>query len=1298
MSSEFIIPTQSGIPRLPLFTTATVWLWVSVHHSVSWLFDVLRDAGCDVRMITDFHDIDSDNHSGLLFIETDCDNSIDQEFALLQCARHVVATMPIVMLGNDSDLTTRTAAIQAGAQQYLSRPVSASHVLDVLAQQLQALHNIGHVLILGQSQQSSVCKDILTQTSLCVYYESTLQHALSLLETHPIQVLIIDHTLFDETTQAIKFATALQGDERYSHCCFIFLYDKTTFKEKTCASTYWHRGYCIVEPIEKNQLFNLVYACLRESQRYEQTHIALKLALHENYQQARALNAHAIISITDPHGLIVYVNDQFCTVTGYHRDELLGQKHNIISSGQHDRAFYQTLWNTIRQGRIWRGEICNCTKQGLLFWVLSTIVPFINKHSQPYAYLAMRTDITPIRHHTEQLRWQARALEAVHVGVTIADARQANTPVIYANAAFQTMTGYHLDEVVGQNCDLLLQGEETDKQYLQDIAQAFNSGQSTQVIVKHYHKTGYPFWNRIHFTPVRDEVGQIIHHVAIQEDVTEMVVAQNALRAEYNFIQNALDAIPALFYIINQDYRFIVFNAKLRELSGYTNETIATMSILDFCIPEQRDEANALLTTAFANENPVACELMFRGADKPLLPIAWRIVRQQFDGLTVLIGAGQDMTDYRQVLESLRRSEERLQRSQTFANIGLWDWNIQTNDVYWSEQIPALFGFEPAAQDGFQGLFHAVNPKDRLRLKRRIEQCLQNKSSCDEEFQVSTVQQSRWLQLRSTIIDDNPNESQRMLGVVLDITHLKQAELIQKRARDDVQAIIDSLCALICVVDQHGIVKSVNRSWLHHAQAFISFNQPMQVGINYLAICDQLGAEGRLDMQRLATGIRDVLMTSQRGFETEICNRQDEHESYYLIRITPLQGASGDDPRVVISHQNITENRRIEADLRQAKETAERANQAKSDFLSSMSHELRTPMNAILGFAQLLEQDPVLDQDQRENVHEILQAGEHLLELINDILDLAKIESGKVELTIEPLLLQTIVNECQTLLEPLAAAKNIRLIVHDFKEIGILADRVRIKQVLINLLSNAIKYNTIDGHVEFSYTQNTSKTDWIRITVTDNGPGLAPEQIEHLFEPFTRFVKDDTKIEGTGIGLAVSRRLIEAMGGQIGVSSELGLGCQFWIDLPITRLQTSSHKKHFIADNALITVPDHAHYTILQIDDNAANLKLLERVCAKYDDLHILSAADAVIGLQLAHQHPDLIILDINMPNMNGYAVLETLRANPTTATIPVLALTANATKQDIKRGLQAGFNAYLTKPIDVALLIKTIRELLPTN
>ncbi len=396
-------------------------------------------------------------------------------------------------------------------------------------------------------------------------------------------------------------------------------------------------------------------------------------------------------------------------------------------------------------------------------------------------------------------------------------------------------------------------------------------------------------------------------------------------------------------------------------------------------------------------------------------------------------------------------------------------------------------------------------------------------------------------------------------------------------------------------------------------------------------------------------------------------------------------------------HERTMQLEMTNGELAMAMEEARSANYAKSAFLSSMSHELRTPLNAILGFAQILSSDrlPSTLEQKKEFAGHILKSGRHLLTLINEILDLAKVESGTVSLSLEPVGLDAILQECRDMIAPLASQRGIGMAFPDACPLNVLADRTRLKQILLNLLSNALKYNREQGQVAIECAPHAGGR--VRISVRDTGVGLDAEQLALLFQPFNRLGQEGGTEEGSGIGLVVTKRLVELMDGNIGVSSAPGEGSIFWIELRVVdAVPIPSAPSLPRPDLAGALLDNSAPVTLLYVEDNPANLTLVEEIVRYCPQLQLLTATDGRLGVEMARTHlPQLILMDINLPHVNGTDALKLLRADPRTAHIPVIALTANAMPGDVERSMALGFYRYLTKPINLDEFTEAINSTL---
>jgi len=476
------------------------------------------------------------------------------------------------------------------------------------------------------------------------------------------------------------------------------------------------------------------------------------------------------------------------------------------------------------------------------------------------------------------------------------------------------------------------------------------------------------------------------------------------------------------------------------------------------------------------------------------------------------------------------------------------------------------------------------------------------------------------------------------------------------------------------------VVDRINPSDIH---------DPDEVAARAAALSVELGVP-------IAPGFEALCYKASRGIEdiyelTYIC--KDGSRFPALVSVTALR----DDADKVIGYlligTNNSERKRVESELNRAIAAAEKANRAKSDFLSGMSHELRTPLNAILGFAQLMETaSPPPTIGQKRNLEQILKAGWYLLELINEILDLSLIESGNVTLSREPVSLVEVMLECRAMIEPQALKRGIGMKFPRFETpLYVSADRTRVKQVLINVLFNAIKYNKPGGSVDVECTQDVP--GMIRISVRDTGAGMSPAQLAQLFQPFNRLGRENSSEEGTGIGLVVTKRLVELMGGTLGVDSSVGVGTVFWIELALSAVPQFSEQEASLEALAHPAIPPGTPLrTVLYVEDNPANLELVEQLVARRSDLRLLSAADGNLGIEFARAYlPEVILMDINLLGLSGIEAMQILRLDPATAHIPIIALSANAVPRDVDKALEAGFFNYLTKPIVVSQFMEAL-------
>jgi PAS domain S-box-containing protein len=1063
-----------------------------------------------------------------------------------------VGCPPVVFVSLRDDLEARLAALRAGACRYLIKPVNPGRLIDVLDALTgrQPLQPYRVLMVEADPLLLETHAAVLRAVGMEVLTLSQPLRILDVLNGFNPDVVVLDVHMPEATGP--ELAAVLRERDAYLRLPVLFLSAEADINEQLLALNL-SGDDVLQKPVQSDHLVSAVNARARRARQNATIRQQLETTLYEREREHLALNHHAIVSIADAAGNLTYVNDKFCEISGYARGELIGQSHILLDSDEQPAEFYQDVWHTLASGRVWKGEVCNRRKDGSRYWAETTIMPFLNSDGIPYQYVSIRTDISALKENELSLRLQSRAMESSVNGILIADARAADMPLIYVNPAFERISGYSAEEVLGRNCRFL-HTDDRAQPGLEEIRAALHERRAGSALLRNYRKSGELFWNHLTVAPVRNAAGDVTHFIGVSNDVTERKRAEQAAEAH----------------------------------------------------------------------------------------------------------------------------KERLRRGQLFANIGTWDWNVQTGELYWTERIAPLFGYPVGElETAYDNFLNAIHPDDRQAVIDAVTACIERDVPYEIEHRVvwpdGTV---RWLLERGAVARDADGKPLQMLGVVQDIDDRKRAELaLAERERE-----LREAQTLAHIGNWTADLVSGRLSWsdeiyriFGHAPGSL---EPSVEAFHAAVHPDDLAQVHESEKRAEQTGRHDVVHRIVRPDGTV----RHVHELAQMET-----DAAGNQVRMTGTVQDVTERVEVEQALMALSEEAERANRAKSDFLSSMSHELRTPMNAVLGFGQLMEYDDTLPEAHQDSVQEILRAGRHLLELINEVLDLAKVESGHIDLSLEPVEVCPIVEECLSLVASLADKREIQLSHKGLRGAAVRADRTRLKQVLLNLLSNAIKYNRDAGSVRIEV--KLEGADRLRIRVTDTGPGIPPARRAELFQPFNRLAAGNSEIEGTGIGLTITRRIVELMGGIVDVKSEVGVGSTFWIELPLESAPADGHAHAGAAGDGGTSDPHigAAQHTVLYIEDNPANIKLVAQILGRRPHIQLFTAHTPELGIELAlARRPDLILLDINLPGMDGYQVLEVFKADARLQAIPVVAITANAMTRDIERGKAAGFADYLTKPLDV--------------
>jgi PAS domain S-box-containing protein len=818
--------------------------------------------------------------------------------------------------------------------------------------------------------------------------------------------------------------------------------------------------------------------------------------------------------------------------------------------------------------------------------------------------------------------------------------------------------------------------------------------------------------------PIRDHENKVIGAVLVFRDVTNEYSTQQALNDSSALVQTVLNTVSDGIVTLRARGGIIEkVNPAAEQMFGYTAFELFEQNF-SLLIPElDQDQRSGSLDYYKASEQAQASglgrEVSGRRKNGSMFPMEITVSEMQLGGERYFTGILRDISIRKNVEAALLKAsalQNAIFNSANFSSIAtdangvIQIFNVGAERMLGYSANEVMNKITPADVSDPQEviaraetLSHALN----THIKPGFEALVYKASRGIEDiYELTYIRKdgSRFPALVSvTALRD---EHENIIGYLLigtDNTARKKIEAEQlkldQRLHDQqfyTRSLIESNIDALTTTNPSGIITDVNKQM----ETLTGCTRDELIGApfkNFFIDAEQaeLGIQRVLNENKITN--YELTARSRDGIETVV----SFNATTFYDRDRTLQG-------VFAAARDITERKLLDASLVQtnialeaAKSTAEKANLAKSEFLSNMSHELRTPLNAILGFAQLIDSGaPSPTPPQKRSIGQIMQAGWYLLDLINEILDLALIESGKLSLSLEPIALTKVVQECQSIIETQAQKRGISVSFPLFAtSYFVRADHTRLKQVLINLLSNAMKYNKQNGSVEVSYVLSTPER--IRICIKDSGAGLSQEQLQQLFQPFNRLGQESTAEEGTGIGLVMSKRLVELMGGVIGVESTPGEGSVFWIELNLTnepQLEIYSEQRKS-ADQQILDSQT-ASYTLLYVEDNPANLMLVEDLISRRPNITLFTALDGRQGIEVALiQLPDVILMDINLPGINGTTAMKMLADNAATAHIPVIALSANAMPRDIEKGLEAGFFRYLTKPIRANEFMDTLDE-----
>ena len=1024
----------------------------------------------------------------------------------------------------------------------------------------------------------------------------------------------------------------------------------------------------------------------------EESQRELQSALIDLANQKFAVDQHAIVSMTDVHGSITYANDKFCEISGYPRDELIGKNHRIVKSAVHPPQVFEAMWTAISSGQVWHGEVCNRAKDGHLYWVSATIVPFCDEAGLPLKYIAIRTDITVRKQMEAQIAESEKRYRTVVESLNeVVFRTNAEGHWTFLNPAWKEITGYEIETSLGKPS--LRSVHRDDRAHGFDFFTALARGES-EICREEFRlvtNQGESRWVEVFAKAEFDEDGRCIGTAGTLNDVTERRRALEQVQEQLHFVEELIEVVPLPIYRKDISGRYLQFNKAFEDFFGIRRDEWLGKTLHDLLPAADaviHSSQDAMILQSPGQQRYEA-RVHTRGGELRDTIYHKATLTKPDGSVAGLVGTIADITE-RKVQEAvIKAGEARLRHITNTVPGAVFQWEVGNGQIrytFLNDRVMEIRGLDREALFADAGIAtQQIVEEDRERVRLAVFAAASRRESWRDEYRITMSNGTqRWI--RGEInpeLELAANGATVFTGIWQDVTQLKEADARLREVTDNIPVAVYQY-----LLPREGT----------HAFRFFSHGLERISGLSAeaaVADADQLFALIYPDDQAMvAESLRESAVSKARwSIDFRLLHKQSG-------KIVWVHGES--QPKAMPDAgtlwngyiADVSEARRASDELRRAKEGAEAANRAKSDFLANMSHEIRTPMNGVIGMTDLAL-DTDLSEEQREYLQIVKSSSESLLTIINDILDFSKIEAGKLLIERIPFNLWRTVGDTLKTLALRAHDKGLELVcdIAPDTPVFMLGDPGRLRQIIINLVGNAIKF-TEKGEVVLHVEQGQvcGEEIGLHFSVIDSGIGIAEHKIDTVFDAFSQEDSSITrKYGGTGLGLTISGRLAEALGGRLWVESELGHGSTFHF----TTLFGVDAQQHSATSEPVKL----AGTRVLVVDDNPANRLVMVRALndagAMVNEADSGDAALQMLGNAVGEDVFDLVLLDACMPGLDGFTTAERILALPHCAGVRLVMLSSGGVKGDAQRCREIGFAAYLPKPIARDELLEALGRVL---